>query len=334
MFEVAALKHENVSNERIEHALDGMYMKSKLSFGDRISNIGVRFGFYRDSYMVKPGLYALGQPTKDSDIIVTCNYKLTVDLVRSTLKDDYWLLIIDTKGINVWCAAGKGSFGTAELIYAIDNYNLKEYASKKRLILPQLSAPGVQSHLVTKVTGYQVVFATVRIEDLEEFIRNDYNASKEMKVVTFKLKDRMVLTPLEVIRTWKVVLPVLLLTLILPILNYNHLVMVMLSVVSGAILFPALLPIRPYKMFYKNGILLGLAVNGFIMIDQMSFFMMGWYILCSAFSGYLALNYTGSTTFTSLSGVKKEMEEGIPVLSVLGVISGVLIILGIVEVML
>jgi len=334
MNEVRALKHENVSNERMEHALDGMYMETKLSFSDRISNIGVRFGLHRDSYMVKPGLYALGRPTKDSDIIVTCNYKLTVDLVRSTLKGDYWLLIIDTKGINVWCAAGKGSFGTAELIYAIDNYNLKECASQKRLILPQLSAPGVQSHLITKVTGYQVVFGTVRIEDLEEFIRNEYNASKEMKVVTFKLKDRMVLTPLEVIRTWKVELHVLLLVLILPLLNFDHLVMVMLAVVSGAILFPALLPLRPYKMFYKNGILLSLAVNGFIMIDQMSFFMMGWYILCSAYSGYLALNYTGSTTFTSLSGVKKEMEEGIPVLSVLSIISGVLIILGIVEVML
>lgn len=334
MFEVTALHHENVSNDRIEHALEGMYMKSKLSFGDTISNMGVRFGLNRDSYMVKPGLYALGQPTKDSDIIVTCNYKLTVDRVRSTLKGDYWLLIIDTKGINVWCAAGKGSFGTAELIYAINNYNLKEYASQKRLILPQLSAPGIQSHLVTKVTGYQIVFGTVRIEDLETFIKHDYKASKEMKVVTFKLIDRMILTPLEVIRTWKIVLPVLLLVMILPFMNYNHLIMLMLSIVSGAILFPMILPIRAYKMFYKNGILISLAINGFVAINHLSFFMVGWYSLCSAYSGYLALNYTGSTTFTSLSGVKKEMEEGVPVLSVICIISGVLLILGLVEVML
>lgn len=334
MFEVTALHHENVSNDRMEHALEGMYMKSKLSLGDTISNVGVRFGLNRESYMVKPGLYALGQPTKDTDIIVTCNYKLTVDRVRSTLKGDYWLLVIDTKGINVWCAAGKGSFGTAELIYAINNYNLKEYASQKRLILPQLSAPGVQSHLVTKVTGYQIVFGTVRIEDLESFINHDYKASKEMKVVTFKLIDRMILTPLEVIRTWKIVLPVLLLVMILPFMTYNHLIMLMLSIVSGAIVFPIILPIRAYKMFYKNGILISLGINGFVAINHLSFFMVGWYILCSAYSGYLALNYTGSTTFTSLSGVKKEMEEGLPVLSVICIISGVLLILGLVEVIL
>ena len=144
----------------------------------------------------------------------------------------------------------------------------------------------------------------------------------------------MILTPLEVIRTWKIVLPVLLLVMILPFMNYNHLVMLMLSIVSGAILFPMILPIRAYKMFYKNGILISLAINGFVAINHLSFFMVGWYILCSAYSGYLALNYTGSTTFTSLSGVKKEMEEGVPVLSVICIISGVLLILGLVEVML
>jgi len=30
-----------------------------------------------------------------------------------------WILILDTKGVNVWCAAGKGTFGTEELVFRI-----------------------------------------------------------------------------------------------------------------------------------------------------------------------------------------------------------------------
>jgi hypothetical protein len=46
------------------------------------------------------------------------------------------------------------------------------------------------------------------------------------------------------------------------------------------------------------------AVSG---IEKLALFL--WITGCSAF---LAMNFTGSTPFTSLSGVKKEMRSGLP----------------------
>ena len=68
------------------------------------------------AYTVEPGLYSVGNPGNDSPVLVSANYKLTFDVLRRNLAGlNCWLLILDTKGINVWCAAGKGTFGTDEL---------------------------------------------------------------------------------------------------------------------------------------------------------------------------------------------------------------------------
>jgi len=67
---------------------------------------------FRMSYAISPGLYAVGNPTKESDVFVSANYKLSFDVLRRELKGfNAWILVLDTKGINVWCAAGKGTFG-------------------------------------------------------------------------------------------------------------------------------------------------------------------------------------------------------------------------------
>ena len=53
----------------------------------------------RDDYRVRPGLYALGAPGDDSPVLVTANYKLTLDVLRSSLRPaDAWLLVVDTAG--------------------------------------------------------------------------------------------------------------------------------------------------------------------------------------------------------------------------------------------
>ena len=49
-------------------------------------------------------------------MLVTANYKLSFDSLRFALATiDAWLLVTDTRGINVWCAAGKGTFSASEV---------------------------------------------------------------------------------------------------------------------------------------------------------------------------------------------------------------------------
>jgi acetyl-CoA decarbonylase/synthase complex subunit gamma len=37
-----------------------------------------------------------------------------------------------------------------------------------------------------------------------------------------------------------------------------------------------------------------------------------WFLIITAISSFLAMNFTGSSTYTSLSGVKKEMKISVP----------------------
>ena len=64
-------------------------------------------------FAVDPGLYALRNPGEQAPVLVTANYKMSFDRLRQALPGrDAWILVLDTNGINVWCAAGKGTFAT------------------------------------------------------------------------------------------------------------------------------------------------------------------------------------------------------------------------------
>ncbi len=170
--------------------------------------------------MKEPGLYALGEPDENSPVIVTANYKLTFDIVRSKLVGfNLYILVLDTKGVNVWCAAGKGTFGTDELITRLKATHLSEVVAHRTLILPQLGAVGVAAHEIKKQTGFKVVFGPVRAEDLSTFLINEMNATPEMRQVRFPLRDRFVLIPVELVGF---VLPTLLLALFLTGLSIFH----------------------------------------------------------------------------------------------------------------
>jgi acetyl-CoA decarbonylase/synthase complex subunit gamma len=52
--------------------------------------------------------------------------------------------------------------------------------------------------------------------------------------------------------------------------------------------------------------------------------MLAWILLIPAVSAYLAMNFTGASTYTSLSGVRKEMRWALPVQIGAGVIGIIL----------
>src|SRR5664279_3530691 len=54
-------------------------------------HIKCRTSAYRNIYAVPPGLYAVGNPDSNADVIATANYKYNFDIVR-----------LDLKGLNLW----------------------------------------------------------------------------------------------------------------------------------------------------------------------------------------------------------------------------------------
>ncbi len=140
---------------------------TELDWADRLGSWKVRWAIGRMKYTVEPGLYGVGEPTADSPVFVTANYKMSFDRLRRALTGrDGWILVLDTKGINVWCAAGKGTFGTEELVGRIEDVGLGDIIAHKKLIVPQLGATGVSAHAVKRQSGFQVLYGLVRTEDL------------------------------------------------------------------------------------------------------------------------------------------------------------------------
>ena len=73
------------------------------SLADHWGQIKSRTSGFRMKYVAEPGLYAVGNPDKDSDVLVSSNYKLSFDILRRSLQGlNVWILVLDTKGINVW----------------------------------------------------------------------------------------------------------------------------------------------------------------------------------------------------------------------------------------
>ena len=132
-------------------------VSTRLSGRDRRGAWRVRWGMGRDDYRVEPGLYAVGSPGADAPVLVTANYKLTFDQpARGPRRADAWMLVLDTRGINVWCAAGKGTFGTREVVRMVEADRPRPRSSTTAAsILPQLGAPGVAAHEVKKGSGFR-----------------------------------------------------------------------------------------------------------------------------------------------------------------------------------
>jgi len=298
--------------------------RARLTAANTWDHFLARVGVKRNEHRVEPGLYALGKPTPDSPVFVSANYTLSFDALRSSLEGlDAYILVLDTKGINVWCAAGKGTFGTDEIVKRVFDTQLKDVVTHRKLILPQLGAPGVAAHEVKKRTGFWVEYGPVRAADLPEYLKT-HTASPEMRKVEFPLRDRLVLIPVDVIR----LIPYTLAAAILMYFAGGWLssLATITTVLAGTVLFPILLPWIPTHNFSTKGFLVGaLAALPFALSPFLRHPNWSWYhqvgqtleflLAMPAVTAFIALNFTGSTTFTSRSGVKREMFAYIPAMA-------------------
>ena len=324
-------------------------ISSDLNWPDHWGSIKARWGVGRMNYTVDPGLYAFGEPNERSPVLITANYKMSFDRLREALfKRHAWILVLDTNGINVWCAAGKGTFGTDELVRRIEFSQLNRVVSHTELILPQLAGPGVAAHKVKKRTGFNVLYGPIQAADLPAFLDAGMKATPNMRRKTFTMYERVVLIPVELVSALKWALLILPAFFLLGglgapsgfwqgVLNDGFFAVLNLlgAVLAGAVLTPILLPWLPGRAFSQKGLIMGLITTLFIALfgafylnirqDYMN--LLAWFFLAPALSAYLAMNFTGASTYTSLSGVRKEMRWAVP-LEIVGGAAGLILWIG------
>jgi len=305
-------------------------VKPRTGLSDRIGTMAVRLGIGRNNYKIAPGLYCVGNPDENSPVMVTANYKLSFDTLRKNLDTiDTWILVLDTRGINVWCAAGKGTFSTAELVRQIKQTGLNDIVKHRNVILPQLSATGVTATQVKKESGFSVIWGPIRANDIKSFLQNGMRANKKERMVTFPIFDRLVLVPVELSLVIKPALWIVLALMILSgigpgifsfssSLHRGFIAAVAFGsgIVAGAVAVPMFLPWIPFRAFSVKGAITGLVAGFAVTVTVPSTIqltsMIGIILLATGVSSYLAMNFTGTTPFTSPSGVEKEMRRAIP----------------------
>lgn len=298
-------------------------VKTVLEHRDRWGTLGARTGVGRSHYTVLPGLYGVGNPDRGAPVLVTANYKLTFDILRSSLGGiDTWILVLDTEGINVWCAAGKETFSTAEVVRMVKLTELSGVVSHRKLILPQLSATGVSAKDVKSDSDFRVVWGPIQARHIKPFLDAGMTAEPSMRRVTFTFMERLVLVPVEIYVSLKPLLYVLsglfILSLVLGSTAFfiSSLLIVIMGLFSGAVLVPLFLPWIPGRSFALKGAIVGI-IMGILTGGPSGLFEgitggLSFFLVIIAISSYLAMNFTGSTPFTSPSGVEKEMRRAIP----------------------
>jgi acetyl-CoA decarbonylase/synthase complex subunit gamma len=291
---------------------------------DRLGAWKARWGIARMNYLVPPGLYAVGTPTADAPVVVTANYKMSYDSVRSALAGrNVWLLVLETFGINVWCAAGKGTFGTDELVKRIEAAGLAKVVGHRRLLLPILGAPGVAAHEVLNRTGFTVRYATIRAADLPAYLDNGMVTTPEMREITFTLRERLVLIPVELVLALKSIALIGVIFFLAALFMGGEIactkaiVAWLGAVFTGIVVGPLLLPWLPGRSFAVKGAVAGLgwSFTWYLLAGGVAWSVpvsLAAFLALPAVSAFYTLNFTGCSTYTSRSGVKKEMRLALP----------------------
>ncbi len=316
-------------------------VSTSLTFSDHLGSFKARWGIGRLNYVVAPGLYSVGKPDSDSPVLVTANYKMSFDRLRSQLDGrDLWILVLDTKGINVWCAAGKGTFGTEELIGRLKSVQMDKVISHKTLILPQLGAPGIAAHKVREASGFRVVYGPVRAEDVPEYLDKGQRATAAMRRVEFPFFQRLVLVPMELVMWAKYAIFIAMFLFLFSGFSSSgystsltfstgteSMLVLLIAYMTGGVLGPLLLPWLPGKSFSVKGLWVGLVVS-FCFLSYWrtigrsdSLTQAAWMLIIPVLTSFMVMNFTGASTYTSLSGVRREMKFAVP-LQVIAAVCG------------
>jgi NAD-dependent dihydropyrimidine dehydrogenase PreA subunit len=140
------------------------------------------------------GLRRVGEPDRNSPVLVTCNFHTTVERLTRVLRKagvNAWLLVADSKGVNVWCAAGGDEFTTHSVVSAVKTSGIADRVGHRHLILPPLGAPAIRIDEVRDRTGFSPRWGPVRAADIPAYLADHMRRSETMKRVTYDWKERL-----------------------------------------------------------------------------------------------------------------------------------------------
>jgi ferredoxin len=138
------------------------------------------------------GLVKIGNPGRSSPVLLTCNFRLTVERVKRALEGiDAYLLVANSRGVNVWCAATGGLLSNHDLVSVLKTSGIQDLVDHRKVILPQLAATGIEGRNIRERTGWRIVWGPAHFSALRAFLSGGQVATPEMRRVSFEWPQRL-----------------------------------------------------------------------------------------------------------------------------------------------
>ncbi|MBI2910351.1 MAG: methyltransferase domain-containing protein [Chloroflexi bacterium] len=138
------------------------------------------------------GLIRVGNPDDTSPVFLSGNYVLTVmRLLRALEGTHSYLLVANSRGSNVWCAAGMNEFSEHDVVDAINVADLGKIVRHRSLIAPPYAAVGVDTRVVKSETGFHIKWGPSHLNDIPRYVENGFRRTNDMLQVQFGLQDRL-----------------------------------------------------------------------------------------------------------------------------------------------
>jgi ubiquinone/menaquinone biosynthesis C-methylase UbiE len=302
-------------------------VSAKPTFGDRLADVAAYLSLYMTFLRVEPGLYRVGAPGSDAPLFVTANFTLTFNLVRRALRGlDAYLLVIDTRGINVWCAAGGNKFSTREVALSWRAFRVAEAPHRRPAVLPQLAATGVAKHVLGRDYGIAAEYGPVYARDIGSYVGGGYRKTREMGRVDWGLAKRLEVTWFfALMNAAAVALPLAFVHRL-----YSPLAVAAAAGISFAI--GALFPWLPTRLYAVKGLVAGALVALPLLWYKWSAGagaegLARWGIYLAFAAILLGMEFSGNTSVSSPSRVRQEFKPALVILAALAVAFVVLIVL-------
>ena len=140
----------------------------------------------------RTGLTRIGNPDRNSPVLLTGNFRLTVERLRRAIEGmDAYLLVANSRGVNVWCAATGGMLTNHDVVSVLKTSGIEDLVDHRTVILPQLAATGIEGRAIQHKAGWKVVWGPAYASAIPAFVRNRFKKTREMGAVAFEWPQRL-----------------------------------------------------------------------------------------------------------------------------------------------
>ena len=126
---------------------------------------------------MNPGIYPVGNPGKESPVLLTVNFSLTYFTLQGYLESSRipcYMLIVDTEGLSVLTAVAAGKLNETLVRDSIKKFDLENLVSHRQLIIPGYASP--LSGKIEDETGWKVLVGPRDAAEIGDYLEKEWKA--------------------------------------------------------------------------------------------------------------------------------------------------------------